>query len=89
MTSWPWMDRCLNFFAGSGKSDFSASINFYNIHYAFPHIVGTSCGNTEDMHRVLEIMESGRLNPAAIEDFEQLGEEVPHLAEITKRNDGL
>jgi hypothetical protein len=51
------MDRCLNFFAGSGKSDFSASINFYNIHYAFPHIVGTSCGNTEDMRRVLEIME--------------------------------
>jgi len=59
-------DGCLNFFAGPGKSDFSALINFYNIHYASHHIVGTSGGNTEDMRKALEMMESGRLNPAAM-----------------------
>ena len=35
-------DGCLNFFAGPVDPKFSASFNFYNVHYASTHIVGTS-----------------------------------------------
>ena len=59
-------DGCLNFFAGPGKPDFRAGINFYNIHYSFTHILGTSGGNTNDMLESLEMMSSGRINPAVM-----------------------
>ena len=59
-------DGCLNFFAGPNKTDFSASMNFYNVHYAAHHIVGTSGGSTEDMIEALSLMEKGRINPAAM-----------------------
>jgi L-sorbose 1-phosphate reductase len=59
-------DGCLNFFAGPSDTDFRAEMNFYNVHYAFTHIVGTSGGNTDDMNEALEMMASGRLNPAAM-----------------------
>jgi L-sorbose 1-phosphate reductase len=59
-------DGCMNFFAGPTNPEFSASINFYNIHYAFHHIVGTSGGNTEDMKISLQLMEEGRINPAVM-----------------------
>ncbi len=59
-------DGCLNFFAGPGKPDFSASINFYEVHYGSHHLVGTSGGNTDDMRESLEMMEQGKLNPAAM-----------------------
>ncbi|MFW6352093.1 MAG: L-sorbose 1-phosphate reductase, partial [Bacteroidota bacterium] len=38
----------------------------YNVHYAFTHITGTSGGNTNDMREALEMMASGRINPAAM-----------------------
>ncbi|MBQ2945975.1 MAG: zinc-binding dehydrogenase [Clostridia bacterium] len=57
-------DGCLNFFAGPSKTDFSARFNFYNVHYNFTHIVGTSGGNTDDMKESLAKMEKGILNPA-------------------------
>jgi len=57
-------DGCLNFFAGPTDASFSALINFYDIHYSFHHIVGTSGGNTEDMRTSIEMMETGRVNPA-------------------------
>jgi threonine dehydrogenase-like Zn-dependent dehydrogenase len=60
------MDGCLNFFAGPGDTDFKAELNFYNVHYAFTHIVGTSGGNKDDMMEALEMMSDGRLNPAAM-----------------------
>ena len=60
------MDGCLNFFAGPGKTDFKAELNFYNVHYAFTHIVGTSGGNTDDMIEALDMMSKGTLNPAAM-----------------------
>ena len=60
------MDGCLNFFAGPGDTNFKAELNFYNVHYAFTHIVGTSGGNTDDMVEALEMMSDGRLNPAAM-----------------------
>lgn len=59
-------DGCLNFFAGPSQTDFSARINFYNIHYSFTHIVGTSGGNTDDMRESLRLMEEGRINPAVM-----------------------
>ena len=57
------VDGCLNFFAGPAKTDFKASINFYNLHYARTHVVGTSGGNTDDMVEALEMMSNG-LDPA-------------------------
>ncbi|OQB13264.1 MAG: Sorbitol dehydrogenase [Firmicutes bacterium ADurb.Bin193] len=59
-------DGCLNFFAGPTDPEFSAMFNFYNVHYASTHIVGTSGGNTADMIESLEMMEKGRINPAAM-----------------------
>ena len=59
-------DGCLNFFAGPSDPAFSAGFNFYNVHYAGTHIVGTSGGNTADMIESLELMGSGKINPAAM-----------------------
>jgi len=59
-------DGCLNFFAGPTDTAFSASLNFYNVHYAATHIVGTSGGNTDDMRESLTMMERGQINPAAM-----------------------
>jgi len=58
-------DGCLNFFAGPGDPDFSALLNFYNVHYAYTHIVGTSGGNNDDMVEALDIMGKG-LDPAGL-----------------------
>ena len=60
------IDGCLNFFAGPADINFKAEMNFYNVHYAFTHVVGTTGGNTDDMIEALEMMSSGRLNPAAM-----------------------
>ncbi len=59
-------DGCLNFFAGPSDPGFRAELNFYNVHYAFTHIVGTSGGNTDDMIEALEMMAAGKLNPAVM-----------------------
>ena len=59
-------DGCLNFFAGPTNPAFSANFNFYNVHYASTHIVGTSGGNTADMIESISMMEKGLLNPAAM-----------------------
>jgi threonine dehydrogenase-like Zn-dependent dehydrogenase len=57
-------DGCLNFFAGPLNPEFKAEFNFYNVHYAFTHIVGTSGGNTDDMRESLKLMGEGKINPA-------------------------
>lgn len=57
-------DGCLNFFAGPTNPEFRAEFNFYNVHYAFTHIVGTSGGNTNDMTESLKLMGEGKINPA-------------------------
>ena len=59
-------DGCLNFFAGPDRVDFSASLNFYNVHYASTHIVGTSGGNTEDMREGLDMMGKGSISPSVL-----------------------
>jgi len=58
-------DGCLNFFAGPSDPDFRATLNFYNVHYAYTHIVGTSGGNTADMKEALQLMSAG-LDPAGL-----------------------
>lgn len=58
-------DGCLNFFAGPGDPTFSALFNFYNVHYAYTHIVGTSGGNNDDMVEAIDIMSRG-LDPAGL-----------------------
>lgn len=60
------MDGCLNFFAGPTNPAFSANFNFYNVHYAAHHLVGTSGGNTDDMIESLDMIAAGKLNPAAM-----------------------
>jgi L-sorbose 1-phosphate reductase len=57
-------DGCLNFFAGPTNPEFKADFNFYNVHYAFTHIIGTSGGNTDDMRESLKLMSEGKINPA-------------------------
>lgn len=59
-------DGCLNFFAGPTDTNFSAEINFYNVHYAFTHFVATSGGNTDDMRESLRLMSEGKINPAVM-----------------------
>jgi threonine dehydrogenase-like Zn-dependent dehydrogenase len=58
-------DGCLNFFAGPSNPDFTAKFNFYNVHYASTHVVGTSGGNTDDMVEALDLMTKG-LDPAGL-----------------------
>jgi threonine dehydrogenase-like Zn-dependent dehydrogenase len=59
-------DGCLNFFAGPTNPEFGAKFNFYNVHYAATHVVGTSGGNTDDMVESLKMMEEGLLNPSVM-----------------------
>jgi L-sorbose 1-phosphate reductase len=59
-------DGCLNFFAGPTNPEFRAEFNFYNVHYAFTHIVGTSGGNADDMRESLRLMEEGVINPSVM-----------------------
>ena len=59
-------DGCLNFFAGPSNPAFNARFNFYNVHYASTHVVGTSGGNTADMVEALDMMGKGLLTPAIL-----------------------
>ena len=57
---------CLNFFAGPSNADFTASMNFYDVHYMGHHVVGSSGGNTDDMLEALRLMGLDRINPATM-----------------------
>ncbi len=59
-------DGCLNFFAGPTDVNFSALINFYNVHYNSSHIVGTTGGNTNDMIESLRMTERNQIDPAVM-----------------------
>ncbi len=78
-------DGCLNFFAGPDNPQFSAMFNFYNVHYAYTHVVGTSGGNTGDMVEALAMMSKG-LDPAGlvthIGGLDAVIEATNHLPEI-------
>ncbi len=59
-------DGCLNFFAGPTDNQFSASLNFYDVHYNSTHVMGTTGGNTADMIESLELTAAGRIDPAVM-----------------------
>jgi len=59
-------DGCLNFFAGPTDSKFKAPYNWYNVHYLYTHVVGTSGGNGDDLREAIQMMSDGKLNPAAL-----------------------
>lgn len=79
-------DGCLNFFAGPTNPQFSAEFNFYNVHYASTHVVGTSGGNTADMLESIAMMEQKKLDPASmithIGGLDAAAETTLHLTEI-------
>ncbi len=59
-------DGCLNFFAGPTDNKFSASMNFYDVHYNSTHVMGTTGGNTDDMIESLKLTAAGRIDPAVM-----------------------
>ncbi len=59
-------DGCLNFFAGPTDNQFSAPINFYDVHYNSTHVMGTTGGNTADMIESLKLTAEGRIDPAVM-----------------------
>ncbi len=78
-------DGCLNFFAGPSDPKFSAAFNFYNVHYGYTHVAGTSGGNTDDMVEALDLMSKG-LDPAGlvthIGGLNAVAEATNHLPDI-------
>ena len=59
-------DGCLNFFAGPTDKQFSAKMNFYDVHYNSTHVMGTTGGNTEDMIEPLRLTAEKRIDPAVM-----------------------
>lgn len=59
-------DGCLNFFAGPLDKKFSANFNFYNVHYAQHHVVGTSGSTTDDMKDIVRLIGEKRITPAVM-----------------------
>ena len=59
-------DGCLNFFAGPVDKNFSGELNYYNVHYASTHVIGTTGGNTDDLKESLKMTEKGIMNPAVM-----------------------
>lgn len=59
-------DGCLNFFAGPMDKKFSASFNFYQVHYAQHHVAGTSGSTRKDLEDIVRLLGEGRINPAVM-----------------------
>ena len=78
-------DGCLNFFAGPSDPNFSAMFNFYNVHYGYTHVAGTSGGNNDDMVEALDLMAKG-MDPAGlvthIGGLNAVADATCHLPEI-------
>ncbi len=55
---------CLNFFAGPADKNFSAEINFYDVHYNRHHIIGSAGSNAQDLLDAVDMINSNRINPA-------------------------
>ncbi len=71
---------CLNFFAGPSDRDFSARVNFYDVHYSDHHMVGSSGGNIDDLRESLELMGQNRINPAVM---------ITHIGGINSAADSI
>ncbi|MBR5538369.1 MAG: zinc-binding dehydrogenase [Clostridia bacterium] len=59
-------DGCLNFFAGPIDKAFSATVNFYNVHYAQHHYAGTSGSTPEDIKDIVRFIGNNRIDPAVM-----------------------
>ncbi len=59
-------DGCLNFFAGPLDKNFSASFNFYNVHYAQHHVAGTSGSTAGDMKDIVNLIGEKRIDPSVM-----------------------
>lgn len=59
-------DGCLNFFAGPLDKNFSAPVNFYNVHYAQHHYAGTSGSTPEDVKDIVKLLGEERIDPAVM-----------------------
>lgn len=57
---------CMNFFAGPTDMNFSAKVNYYDVHYTERHIIGTTGGNVDDMREALELMEQDLIAPEVL-----------------------
>lgn len=57
---------CLSFFSGPKDTQFSAMVNYYNIHYRATHFLGTVGGNTDDMKLALDMCAEKKINPAGM-----------------------
>lgn len=54
---------CLNFFAGPTDPKFTASFNYYNLHYEGHRLIGTSGGNTNDLVEALSMFSQNIVRP--------------------------
>lgn len=59
-------DACIDFFSGPRKKDFTASVNFYDVHYARVHYMGISGGIADDMREAVSLVEKEIVTPANI-----------------------
>jgi hypothetical protein len=53
-------------FRSPSKSDFFASINFYDVHYSGHHVVGSSGGNTDDLREALHLLGRNEIIPSSM-----------------------
>ncbi len=59
-------DGCLNFFAGPMDKKFSATMNFYQVHYAQHHVAGSSGSTQKDIRDIIRLIGNGAINPAVM-----------------------
>lgn len=59
-------DGCLNQFAGPMSKDFSAQLNFYDVHYNFTHVAGTSGGNAKNEAQAAALMAERRIDVSKV-----------------------
>lgn len=59
-------DGCLNQFAGPVNKDFLVPTNYYDVHYNFTHLVGTSGGNAGNEAKAAQLIAEHRLNVAKV-----------------------
>lgn len=55
---------CMNFFAGPSDQNFTAEINFYDVHYNKHHIIGSAGSSSKDLIDAVELISRNQINPA-------------------------
>lgn len=59
-------DGCMNLFAGPQDTQFSATINLYDCHYARSKVIGSTGGTIDDMKEAIQKNAQGCINPAVM-----------------------